>query len=121
SGDLVFVDEDGFYFVVDRLKDVFKVHGKQVSPAEIEDLLLTHPAIEQAVVIGIPDEHAGHAPRAFIVLRDEESSETVQEVAQFVKERLSPHKHLKGGIRVVDDLPKSSSGKVLRRILQEQS
>ncbi|KAF8381475.1 acs-9 [Pristionchus pacificus] len=121
TGDLVRVDIDGFYFIVDRLKDVFKVHGKQVSPAEIEDLLLSHSAIAQAAVIGIPDEHAGHVPRAFIVLRGEEYSETVQEIAQFVKDRLSPHKHLKGGIRVVDELPMSSSGKVLRRVLQEQS
>ncbi|GMR30090.1 hypothetical protein PMAYCL1PPCAC_00285, partial [Pristionchus mayeri] len=118
TGDLVSLDGDGFCFVVDRKKDVFKVHGKQVSPAEIEDLLLTHPAIAQAAVVGIPNEHACHVPRAFIVLSGEESSEIMHDIAQFVKDRLSPHKHPKGGIRVVDELPKSSSGKVLRRVLQ---
>ncbi|GMT31839.1 hypothetical protein PFISCL1PPCAC_23136, partial [Pristionchus fissidentatus] len=121
TGDLVSVDHDGFYFVVDRLKDVFKVHGKQVSPSEIEDVLLSHPLVAQAVVVGVPDEHAGHVPRAFIVLQGEANAEAVQEIAQSVKDRLSPHKHLKGGIRILDDLPRSASGKVLRRMLLELS
>ena len=70
TGDVVSVDEEGYIFVVDRLKELIKYKGLQVAPAEIEGALLTHPAIADAAVIGIPDEEAGEVPKAFVVLKD---------------------------------------------------
>jgi acyl-coenzyme A synthetase/AMP-(fatty) acid ligase len=70
TGDIVTVDEEGYIFVVDRLKELIKYKGMQVAPAEIEGVLLTHPAIADAAVIGIPDEEAGEVPKAFVVLKE---------------------------------------------------
>ncbi|CAJ0585717.1 unnamed protein product, partial [Mesorhabditis spiculigera] len=118
TGDIGYVDEDGDLFVVDRLKELIKVKGLQVPPAELEDLLLSHPKIRDAAVIGIPDARAGELPRAYVVRADD--SLTEQMVADFVKEKASAYKQLKGGVEFIDEVPKSAAGKILRRTLRDR-
>lgn len=93
-----------------------------VAPAELEDLLLGHPLVTDAAVIGIPDDYAGEVPKAFVVLvpSTKATPETLKTLLEFVKQRKSRPKWLAGGIEFVDAVPKSASGKVLRRVLREQ-
>lgn len=116
TGDVVYYDSDGFTFVCDRMKELIKVNGKQVSPSEIEALLLSLPGVSDCCVFGVPDERHGEAPVAYVV------SKTVNEeqINALVKERLSSYKQLRGGVRFVDEIPRTSTGKMLRRQLKEQ-
>ncbi|ETN83226.1 CoA ligase domain protein [Necator americanus] len=90
----------------------------EVAPAELEDLLLSHPLIRDAAVIGIPDERAGELPRAFIVRASD--SLTEEDVKNWVKEKVSPYKQLAGGVEFLREIPKSAAGKILRRVLRER-
>ena len=116
TGDVGYVDEDGFLVVVDRVKELIKFKGMQVAPAELEAVLLTHPAVADAAVIPSPDLEAGEVPKAFVVLRGEASQE---EILAFVAARVAPHKRVRL-LEVVDQIPKSPSGKILRRVLVER-
>ncbi|MPZ69958.1 MAG: AMP-binding protein [Actinobacteria bacterium] len=116
SGDLGYVDDDGYFFLVDRLKELIKYKGFQVPPAELEAVLVTHPAVTDAAVIPSPDEEAGEVPKAFVVLSEEVPLEDIQ---AFVAERVAPHKKIRL-IEQVDEIPKSASGKILRRVLVEK-
>ncbi|QPC70334.1 hypothetical protein HYE68_001086 [Fusarium pseudograminearum] len=126
TGDEVLVrkSERGFehFFVVDRIKELIKVKGHQVAPAELEAHLLDHPYVADSAVIGIVDERAGEVPLAFIVKSREVSGisdeDVVKAVHQHVEEHKARHKWLKGGVRVLDVIPKSPSGKILRRVLK---
>jgi acyl-CoA synthetase (AMP-forming)/AMP-acid ligase II len=113
TGDVAEVDADGHFEIVDRLKELIKYKGFQVPPAELEALLLAHPAIADAAVIGVPDEEAGELPKAFVVAGDEVSDE---EIMDFVAEQVSPQKQVRL-IERVEEIPKSPSGKILRRVL----
>jgi acyl-CoA synthetase (AMP-forming)/AMP-acid ligase II len=113
TGDIGLVDEDGFLVITDRLKELIKVKGCQVAPAELEALLLTHPQISDAAVIGIPDDTAGERPKAFVVTNAPLSEE---DVLAFVDRRVAHYKRL-AAVTFVDAIPKSPSGKILRRIL----
>ena len=113
SGDIGYVDEDGHFFIVDRVKELIKYKGFQVAPAELEALLLSHPAVADAAVIPSPDEEAGEVPKAFVVLREEA---TTDELMAFVAERVAPHKRIRR-MEVAEEIPKSLSGKILRRVL----
>jgi acyl-CoA synthetase (AMP-forming)/AMP-acid ligase II len=162
SGDLGYYDEEGQFYVVDRLKELIKVKGYQVggpltvtmfglfifshnmaahtvggltslvsmcctyrpslrlcqvAPAELEEILRSHPEIEDAAVFGVPNERAGEVPRAFVVPRRPDISE--EDVKQFVAAKVSEHKWLKGGVQFVTRIPKSPSGKILRRDLKD--
>lgn len=118
TGDIGYVDDDGYFYIVDRLKELIKYKGYQVAPAELEGLLLTHPAVADAAVIPSPDEEAGEVPKAFIVLKPGvEASE--EEIMNWTAERVSPQKKIRL-VQFVDEVPKSLSGKILRRILVEQ-
>ncbi|VDM48741.1 unnamed protein product [Toxocara canis] len=119
SGDIGYLDEKGYLFVVDRLKELIKVRGFQVPPAELEDILISHPQIRDAAVIGIPDKTAGELPRAYIVRASNVLTE--KEVFEFVKAKVSHYKQLKGGVRFVNEIPKSASGKILRRLLRDEA
>uniref|UniRef100_A0A182QGS8 Luciferin 4-monooxygenase n=1 Tax=Anopheles farauti TaxID=69004 RepID=A0A182QGS8_9DIPT len=123
SGDVGYYDADGEFYVVDRLKELIKYKGYQVPPAEIEAVLLTHPAVQDAAVIGVPDEAAGELPLAFVVrqLGEAGAAVTAAEIVQFVQERASAAKRLHGGVQFIDAIPKNLSGKVLRRELREQA
>lgn len=116
TGDIAYVDEHDYFYVVDRVKELIKYKGKQVAPAELESLLLTHPAIADAAVVPAPDEEAGEVPVAYVVKRDSVSAE---EVLAHVAEQVSPHKKIRR-VEFVEEIPKTASGKILRRVLVER-
>jgi acyl-CoA synthetase (AMP-forming)/AMP-acid ligase II len=113
TGDIASVDERGTVRIVDRIKELIKYKGNQIAPAELEALLLTHPAIADAAVIGIPNEQAGEIPKAFVV---SSAPLTLEEVTAFVAERVAPYKKIRA-VELVKEIPKSPSGKILRRLL----
>lgn len=116
TGDIGYVDADGDFFVVDRVKELIKYKGYQVAPAELESVLLEHPSIVDAAVISHPDEEAGEVPKAYVVVKGDL---TAEDVMAFVAERVSPHKKVRL-VEFIDMIPKSASGKILRRMLIEQ-
>ncbi|XP_076450050.1 uncharacterized protein LOC143286390 isoform X2 [Babylonia areolata] len=118
TGDLGHYDEEGYFTITDRLKELIKYKGFQVAPAELEALLLTHPAVGDVAVVGIADQEAGELPTAFVVPK---AGATVcqEDVIHFLHSKVAPHKRLRGGVRVVDSIPKNPSGKILRRVLRE--
>jgi acyl-CoA synthetase (AMP-forming)/AMP-acid ligase II len=116
TGDLGWVDGDGHFFIADRLKELIKYKGFQVPPAELEGLLLAHPAVADAAVIGRPDDEAGELPIAYVVLADPETS--TDEIRDAVNEQIARYKHL-AEVIAIDAIPKSASGKILRRQLRE--
>jgi acyl-coenzyme A synthetase/AMP-(fatty) acid ligase len=120
SGDIVTRDGDDFYFVVDRRKEMIKYKGFPVAPAEVEALLLEHPAVRDCGVVGRADACAGEIPVAFIVLREGSvaSSKLEEDLCGFVAERLTPYKQPRR-IHFVDALPRTPSGKILRRELRK--
>jgi acyl-CoA synthetase (AMP-forming)/AMP-acid ligase II len=113
TGDLCYLDADGYLFVVDRLKELIKYKGAQVAPAELEQLLCVHPAVADAAVVPRPDPEAGELPVAYVALRAEASAAELQ---AWVAERVAPFKRLRD-VRFVDQVPRSPTGKLLRRIL----
>jgi acyl-CoA synthetase (AMP-forming)/AMP-acid ligase II len=115
TGDLCYFDEDGYLYVVDRLKELIKYKGYQVAPAELEHLLLAHPAVADAAVVPRPDEEAGEIPVAHVVPLAEV---TAEELLEWVAERVAPYKRVRA-VRFTDQIPKSPSGKLLRRLLVE--
>lgn len=114
TGDLCHFDDDGYLYVTDRLKELIKVKGFQVAPAELEALLLTHPAVADVAVIGRPHERNGEEPLAFVVEREPID---VDELKAWVAERVVDYKQL-GGVQFIDAIPKNPSGKILRRELR---
>ncbi|MBM4439843.1 MAG: 4-coumarate--CoA ligase family protein [Candidatus Rokubacteria bacterium] len=118
TGDVGYVDEDGWFFIVDRTKELIKYKGMQVAPAELEALLLTHPNILDAAVVRKADEEAGEVPKAYIVLKADDASKTTkaEAISAWVAERVAPHKRIRH-IEFIDAIPKSASGKILRRVL----
>jgi len=110
----------GYWYIVDRLKELIKYKGLQVAPAELESLLLSHPGIADVAVIGVPHERGGETPKAFVVRKPDHSSLSEEEVKAYVAKQLSDHKHLRGGVEFVDAIPKSASGKILRRVLRDR-
>ncbi|XP_068240606.1 uncharacterized protein [Palaemon carinicauda] len=119
TGDVAICDEDGYFSVVDRIKELIKVKGLQVAPSELEDILLDHPGVADVGVIGIPDDRAGEVPRAYIVPRQKNLSG--KEIQSFLENRVAPHKKLAGGVKFVEALPKSATGKLLRRELKKMA
>lgn len=122
TGDQGFIDEEGMVTITDRIKELIKVKGIGVAPAELEDLLLGHTKVEDVAVIGIPDDYSGEVPKAFIVLKRgyEGSRELEQELIEYIRERKVRHKWITK-IEFVPLIPKSASGKILRRVLRDQS
>jgi acyl-CoA synthetase (AMP-forming)/AMP-acid ligase II len=116
TGDIGIADDDGYLTVVDRLKELIKVKGFQVAPAELESLLLKHPQIADVAVIPVFDEHCGEVPKAIVVKRD---ALTADDVIAFLKPKVAHYKCVKH-VAFVDAIPKSPSGKILRRILVEK-
>src|SRR5947207_3409729 len=118
TGDVGYVDDDGWFYIVDRTKELIKYKGMQVAPAELEALLLTHPAILDAAVVRRADEEAGEVPKAFVVLKADETSRaaTGAQIMEWVSARVAPHKRIRH-LEFIDAIPKSASGKILRRVL----
>ena len=119
TGDIGHIDADGHLFVVDRLKELIKYKGFQVPPAELEAMLLTHPQVADAAVIGLPDEEAGEIPVAYVVLKQGQEA-TAQEIQAFVAERVASYKQIRR-VTFIDAIPKSASGKILRRVLRDEA
>lgn len=125
TGDVGYQDANGIFFITDRVKELIKYKGFQVAPAELEGLLISHPLVDDVAVIGLYDHsQATEVPRAYVVHRpvafgEEKTSE--REIAEWVAARVAPHKRLRGGVRFVDAVPKSPSGKILRRLLKVQA
>ncbi|KAF5292799.1 hypothetical protein FQA39_LY13844 [Lamprigera yunnana] len=118
TGDIAYYDEDEHVYVVDRLKELIKYKGFQVAPAELEAILIEHPNIKEVAVVGKPDLKAGELPTAFVV---ETPGKTIteQEVHQFVADKISPEKRLRGGVRKIDAIPRNTTGKIMRNTLRE--
>ncbi|KAL2255610.1 hypothetical protein VTK26DRAFT_3018 [Humicola hyalothermophila] len=124
TGDVFRRDKHGNYYCVDRLKELIKYNGYPVPPAELEGLLISHKEVADACVIGVEDQaKATEVPRAYVVLREgvTASEAKAHELADWVAGQVAPHKKLRGGIRFVDKIPRSPSGKVLRRVMREQA
>lgn len=116
TGDIARVDDSGAVFIVDRLKELIKYKGYQVPPAELEALLLTHPDVADAAVVGVTDEQGEEIPKAFIV-RQADTNVSAEDVMDFVAERVAPYKRVRQ-VAFLDVIPKSSAGKILRRELR---
>ena len=116
TGDIAVIDEHDHLHIVDRVKELIKYKGFQVAPAELEALILSHPAVADVAVVGIPDDEAGELPKAFVTLKpDAEATET--EIADFVADNVATYKQ----VRIVEftgEIPKSPTGKILRRLLR---
>jgi long-chain acyl-CoA synthetase len=118
TGDLGYLDSDGYLFIVDRMKDLIKTHGYQVWPREIEEVLATHPAVAEVGVAGVPDEAKGEVAKAWVVLaQGRQASE--EELRAFARERLAPYK-VPATVEFRTELPKTMVGKVLRRALKDE-
>ena len=116
TGDVGFMDPDGWFYVVDRMKDMIIASGYKVWPREVEDVLYQHPAVREAAVIGVPDDYRGETVKAFVSVRPgEEVSEA--ELIAFCKERMAAYKYPRS-IELVEELPKTVTGKILRRELR---
>jgi len=120
TGDIARMDGDGFFYIVDRKKDMVSVGGLKVYPREVEEVLFEHPAVKEAAVIGIPHEYMGETVKAFVVLRDPAKVPPKEEILAYCKTRLANYK-VPRELEFVQDLPKSLVGKVLRRKLREGS
>jgi long-chain acyl-CoA synthetase len=117
TGDIATMDEDGYFTIVDRIKDMIKTVGENVYPREVEEVLFTHPKVKEAVVVGIPQEFLGEEIKAYIVLKEGETA-TAEEIIQFCRQQLSKFKVPKE-VEFRDRLPKTLVGKVLRRVLRD--
>ncbi|BFZ07670.1 hypothetical protein BsWGS_10709 [Bradybaena similaris] len=119
TGDIGYYTEDGNVYICDRIKELIKYKGSQVPPAELESVLLEHPAIADVAVIGVPDERAGELPKAFVVKKSSVDV-TEEEIVHFMKDKMAPSKRLYGGVQFVDEIPRNASGKILRRSIKEK-
>ncbi|MBT2885900.1 long-chain fatty acid--CoA ligase, partial [Streptomyces sp. McG5] len=117
TGDIGFMDREGWLYVVDRKKDMINASGFKVWPREVEDVLYTHPAVREAAVVGVPDPYRGETVRAYVSLRAEADP---ADLVAHCKERLAAYKYPRE-VRVLPELPKTSSGKILRRELRSPS
>ena len=117
TGDVGFVDAEGWVYLVDRRKDLIIASGYKVWPREVEDVLYTHPAVREAAVVGVPDEYRGETVKAFVSLQPGAQA-SPEELVGHCRERMAAYKYPRD-VEVVDELPKSPSGKILRRALRE--
>ncbi|KAJ9494399.1 hypothetical protein H2202_010182 [Exophiala xenobiotica] len=123
TGDIGQMDEEGLITITDRLKEMIKVKGIGVAPAELEDLLLGHPDVEDVAVLGIADEYSGERPKAYVVLQQSKRSQpeaVAKSLIKYVQDKKVRHKWITE-VEIVDEIPKSPSGKILRRVLRDMS
>jgi acyl-CoA synthetase (AMP-forming)/AMP-acid ligase II len=118
TGDMGYTDEEGYFYLAARADDMIIRGGENISPEEVENALYTHPAVEEAAVIGVPDPEWGQQPRAIVVLKEGEAA-TADELIEYCRERMSSFKRPRSVV-FVDELPRTSTGKVLKRVLREQ-
>jgi long-chain acyl-CoA synthetase len=119
TGDVGYVDGDGWFYLVDRKKDVIIASGFKVWPREVEDVLYTHPAVREAAVVGEPDPYRGETVKAFVSLREGTAAQP-EELIAFCRKRLAAYKYPRT-VEILDAIPKTATGKVLRRSLRPTS
>lgn len=117
TGDIGYVDQDGFGYIVDRVKELIKYKGHQIAPAELEDVLLSHPSIADASCIRGKDQDGEEFPKAYVVMKPDHSL-SEQQIIDYVAERVAPFKKVRG-VAFIDQIPKTPTGKILRRELQQ--
>ena len=118
TGDIGHYDENQDFYITDRLKELIKVKGFQVPPAELEEILRSHPDVADAAVIGIPDKKSGERPRAYVVSKNPKVSE--KDIKDYVAKKVAKYKRLEGGVEFVTSIPKNATGKILRRELKQK-
>lgn len=128
TGDVGYQNRDGAFFITDRVKELIKYKGFQVAPAELEGILVDNEAIDDVAVIGVESqEHGTEVPIAFVVRSGKSKASGVapateaQKIVQWLDDKVAYHKRLRGGVRFVEEIPKSASGKILRRVLKKQA
>jgi long-chain acyl-CoA synthetase len=119
TGDVGYVDADGWFYLVDRKKDMIVASGFKVWPREVEDVLYTHEAVREAAVVGQPDSYRGETVKAFVSLRDGHAVAS-EELIAFCRERMAAYKYPRH-VEIVDAIPKTATGKVMRAVLRDQS
>ena len=126
TGDLVKVADDGNVYITDRIKELIKYKGYQVAPAELEAVIQTHPFVLECIVVGVMDKEEGagnEIPRAWVSLKpglsEDDKAKAEAEIIKFVDEKVAPYKKLRGGVKIVDSIPKTASGKLLRRVVRD--
>lgn len=119
TGDMVYYDENGMFYVTDRIKELIKVKGFPVAPAELEEVIRNYPGVGDACVIGVPHEKWGEVPRAYVIPKKSGELDT-KKLMEYVASKVVEFKRLEGGVAVVDSIPKTASGKLLRRELKLQ-
>ena len=117
SGDIAVMDEAGWFYLVDRKKDVIIASGFKVWPREVEDVLYTHPAVREAAVVGVPDDYRGETVKAYVSLKPNVNA-TPEELAAYCRDRLASYKAPRM-VEILDDLPKTVTGKIQRNILRD--
>ena len=115
TGDVGFVDEQGWFYLVDRAKDMIVASGFKVWPREVEEVLYLHPAVREAAVVGVPDPYRGETIKAVVSLKPGHQA-TADEIKAFARERMAAYKYPRV-VEIIDDLPKTTSGKIMRRLL----
>ncbi|KAL4238559.1 hypothetical protein ACF0H5_003266 [Mactra antiquata] len=120
TGDIGYMRDDDRIVISDRLKELIKYKGLQVAPAELEDIIHNHPSVQDVAVIGVPDDRAGEIPRAYVVLKPNTDVKPY-DIISYVDGKVSDYKKLRGGVEFLTEIPKSPSGKILRRFLKGQS
>ncbi|MEW6112858.1 MAG: AMP-binding protein, partial [Thermodesulfobacteriota bacterium] len=120
SGDVGKMDENGWFYVVDRKKDLIIASGYKVWPRDVEDVLYQHPAVREAAVVGVPDAYRGETVKAFVALKQgQENSVTPEEIIAFCKDRMAAYKYPRQ-VEIVAEIPKTLTGKFLRRALRDK-
>ena len=119
TGDVAVMDEEGWFYIVDRKKDMINASGYKVWPREVEDVLYTHPRVKEAAVVGIPDEYRGESVKAFVALKEGDAV-SEEELISYCKERMADYKYPRQ-IEFLDEVPKTATGKFLRRELRDKA
>ncbi|XP_063828663.1 uncharacterized protein LOC135078039 isoform X3 [Ostrinia nubilalis] len=117
TGDVAYYDDEHYFYIVDRTKELIKVKGNQVSPTEIESVIMEQPEVADVAVVGMPDPLAGELPKAFVVLKPNHKL-TEKQVYDLVAQKLTKYKHLEGGVAFLDAIPRNAAGKIMRNELK---
>jgi long-chain acyl-CoA synthetase len=120
TGDIGKMDEDGWFYIIDRKKDLIIASGYNIWPREVEDVLYLHPAVKETCVIGVPDPYRGETVKAFVALNEEHKGRVApEELIEFCRSKLAAYKYPRK-VEIIPEIPKTASGKLLRRLLREE-
>ena len=121
TGDIGIMDKEGWFYVVDRKKDLINVSGFKVWPRDVEDVLYQHPAVREACVVGVPDDYRGETVKAYISLREDYEGEvSPDEFIEFCKQRMAAYKYPRI-VEIMPEIPKTLTGKFLKRVLRDEA